>query len=106
MGTSNSKQFCEEFGLVNIFDHIYPDHEKFKTYQFGSTALDYAISDVRTADEVKKAVAEPFCYRWKGDHQGMHYDIPERIIFGNKMENVYHSNGRGINSKDTKQVTK
>ena len=61
---------------------------------------------MQTADKVKKGVAEPFCYRWKGDHRGMHYDIPEMIMFGNKMENVYHTNGRGISSKDTKQVTK
>ena len=51
-------------------------------------------------------MAEPFCYRWKGDHRGLHFDIPERILFGNKRENVYHTSGRGINSKDTKQVTK
>ena len=31
-GGSSSKELCNEFGLVNIFDHLYPTQKKFKTY--------------------------------------------------------------------------
>ena len=43
MGRSNSKKLCDEFGLVNIFHSKFPNHEKFKTYQEGSTFLDYGL---------------------------------------------------------------
>ena len=33
VGKSNLKKLCDEFGLVNIFQKKFPNHEKFKTYQ-------------------------------------------------------------------------
>ena len=43
IGRSNSKQLCDEFGLVNIFHGKFPNHEKFKTYQEGSIFIDYGL---------------------------------------------------------------
>ena len=35
-GGSASNQLCNELGLVNIFDHLYPTQKKLKTYIRGS----------------------------------------------------------------------
>ena len=42
-GTTNAQKICNEFGLVNIFDHLYPNHPKFNTQQDGSRCIDYAL---------------------------------------------------------------
>ena len=43
IGRSNSKKLCDKFGLVNIFHGKLLNHEKFKTYQEGSTFIDYSL---------------------------------------------------------------
>ena len=43
MGRTNSKKLCDEFGLVNIFHGKFPNHKKPKTYQEGSTFIDYGL---------------------------------------------------------------
>ena len=52
IGKSNSKKLCNEFGIVNIFHGKYPNHEKFKTYQDGSTFIDYGIINQKIIDKV------------------------------------------------------
>ena len=47
---------------------------------------------------------EPFFYRLKGDHRGFYFDIPEKALFGSNKPAVYDSKGRGLNSKDIKNV--
>ena len=43
IGRSNSKKLGDEFGLVNIFHGKFSNHEKFKTYQEGSTFIEYGL---------------------------------------------------------------
>ena len=52
IGMSNSKQLCDEFGLVNIFHGKFPNHEKFKTYQEGSMFIDYDLIHKDLIDKV------------------------------------------------------
>ena len=48
---------------------------------------------------------EPFGYRkGKGDHRGWYFDIRERRMFGNQIDKVYQSDGRNLQSKDSKQL--
>ena len=105
-GTSNAQKLCDQFGLVNIYTRMHPNHEKFKTYIRGSKQLDFALAPPALADKVKQCIYEPFMYRLSGDHRGFYFDIPETALFGNVLEPVYQLNGRGFSSKDTKQVTK
>ena len=49
---SAADNLCNEFGLVNIFNQIYPHHKKFKTYRRGSKTIDYAIAPPDIADRV------------------------------------------------------
>ena len=51
-GGSTSNQLCNEFGLVNIFDHLYPTQKKFKTYIRGSRQIDFALAPRDIADKV------------------------------------------------------
>ena len=60
---SNSKQLCDEFGLVNIFHGKFPNHEKFKTYQEESTFIGYGLIHKELIDEVDQVTYEPFGYR-------------------------------------------
>ena len=70
IGKSNSKKLCDEFGLVNIFQGKFPNHEKFKTYQEGSTFIDYGLIHKELIDEVDYVTYKPFGYRKsKGDHR-------------------------------------
>ena len=74
IGRSNSKKLCDEFGLVNIFHGKFPNHEKYKTYQEGSTFIDYCLIHkelIDEVDEVDQVTYEPFRYRkGKVDHRG------------------------------------
>ena len=71
IGKSNAKKLCDEFGLVNIFHRKFPNHEKFKTYQEGSTFIDYGLIHKDLIDKVEFVTYKPFGYRkGKGDHRG------------------------------------
>ena len=103
-GTAVSMEMCHEFGLVNIFKRMNPDHENFNTYNRGSSIIDFALAPPEIADIVSNFVYEPFFYRLKGDHRGFYFDIPEKALFGSNKPAVYDSKGRGLNSKDIKNV--
>ena len=104
-GKSNCKKLCDEFGLVDLFAHKYPIHDNFKTYQQGTKRIDIAIGHIDLAGKVKKATYEPFGFRkGMGDHRGSFYDILEKDLFGNDIDNIYRQNGRSLHSKDCKQV--
>ena len=69
MGRSNSKKLCNKFGLVNIFHRKFPNHGKFKTYQEGSTFIDYGFIHRDLIDKIEQVTYEPVGYRkGKGDH--------------------------------------
>ena len=105
MGRSNWKKPCDEFGLVNIFHGKFPNHEKFKTYQEGSTFIDYGLIHRDLIDKIERVTYEPFGYRkGKGDHRGWYFNIRETALFGNQIDGVYQSKGRSLYSKDSKQV--
>jgi hypothetical protein len=103
-GSSSSKKLCDEFGLVNIFDRLYPEHKKFKTMMRGSRPIDFALAPPEIADRVSNFVYEPFMYRLKGDHRAFYFDIGEKILFGNTKESPYDPAGRSFSSKDPKAV--
>ena len=103
-GSSASMEICHEFGLVNIFERMHPGHEKFNTYNRGSSIIDFALAPPEIADIVSNFVYEPFFYRLKGDHRGFYFDIPEKELFGSDKPVVYDATGRGLNSKDIKNV--
>ena len=76
MGRSNSKQSCDEFGLVNNFHGKFPNQKKIKTYQRGSTFIDYGLIHRDLVDKVVRITYEPYGYqRSKGDHRGWYFDI-------------------------------
>jgi hypothetical protein len=104
-GSSTSKKLCNEFGLVNIFDRIYPNQKKFKTMMRGSRPIDFALAPPEIADRVSNFVYEPFMYRLKGDHRAFYFDIGEKFLFGNAKESPYDPAGRSFSSKDPKAVT-
>jgi hypothetical protein len=54
--TSSSQKLCDNFGLVNIFDRLYPDHDQFKTYKLGSQCIDFALTTPELADQVTNIV--------------------------------------------------
>lgn len=105
-GGTTSNELCNEFGLVNIFDHHYPTQKKFKTYVRGSRQIDFALAPRDIADRVINIVYEPFLYRLKGDHRAFYFDINEEVLFQNKMDPPFRVDGRGISSKDCKNVTR
>ena len=105
-GTSTSQKLCDEFGLVNIFKQIHPDHKQFKTYMRGSRTIDFALAPPELANKVTNFTYEPFMYRLKGDHRAYYFDIDEDVLFGNQQEPVYDPTGRSFASKDPKAVTK
>ena len=71
IGSFNSKQLCDEFGLVNIFHEKFPNQEKFKTYQEGSTFIDYGLIHKDLIDKVDQVMYELFRYqKGKGVHRG------------------------------------
>merc|ERR1711884_74382 len=105
-GGSTSNELCNEFGLVNIFDHHYPTQKKFKTYVRGSHQIDYALAPRDIADKVINIVYEPFLYRLKGDHRAFYFNISEEVLFQNKSDPPFRVDNRGISSKDFKNVTK
>jgi hypothetical protein len=43
-GTSTSQNFCDEFGLVNIFKQVHPNQKQFKIYMRGSRTIDFALA--------------------------------------------------------------
>ena len=101
-GTSTSQKLCNEFGLVNVFNRIHPDHKEFKTYLRGSRTIDFVLTTPDIADRVTNFVYEPFLYRLKGDHRGYYFDISEQHLFGNKKDNPYDPEGRSLSSKNRK----
>ena len=103
-GTSNSQKLCNEFGLVNIFDRIYPNQKQFKTYMRGARTIDFALAPTSIADRVTNFVYEPFLYRLKGDHRAFYFDIEEKHLFGNEKESPYDPEKRTFASKDRKAV--
>jgi hypothetical protein len=105
-GSSNSQIICNELGLVDAFDRIYPDHHAFKTYNRGSRRIDFVLTPATIADKITNFVYEPFMYRLTRDHRGAHFDISEKILFGNEQEKEYNPDGRSFSSKDPKAVTK
>jgi hypothetical protein len=105
-GTSASQKLCNEFGLVNIFDRLYPNQAQFKTYMRGARTIDFALAPPNIADRVTNFVYEPFLYRLKGDHRAFYFDIEEKQLFGNENESPYDPEGRTFASKDRKAVTK
>jgi exonuclease III len=66
--SSNSQMICNELGLVDAFDRIYPDHQEFKTYNRGSRRIDFVLTPANIADKITNFVYEPFMYRLTGDH--------------------------------------
>ena len=95
MGRSNSKKLCDKFGLVNIFHGKHPNDKKIKTYQEGSSFIDYGLINRDLLEKIDIVTYEPFGYRkGKGDHRGWYFDIRERKMFGNQIEKVYQSDGR------------
>ena len=93
IGKSNCKKLCDEFGLVDLFAHKYPNHDNFKTYQQGTKRIDIAIGHIDLAGKVKKATYEPFGFRkGMGDHRGNFYDILEKDLFSNDIDNIYRQN--------------
>jgi hypothetical protein len=105
-GSSNSQLVCNELGLVDAFDHIYPNHNEFKTYNRGSRRIDFVITPANIVDKITNFVYEPFMYRLTGDHQGAHFDISKKILFGSEEEKAYNPDGRSISCKDPKAVTR
>ena len=105
-GTSTTQKLCDDFGLVNIFDRLYPDQKQFKTYLRGSRTIDFALAPPEIADKVTNFVYEPFLYRLKGDHRAFYFDINENVLFGNKQPPPFDPEGRSFKSKDPKAVTK
>ena len=56
-------------------------------------------------NKVEFVTYKPFGYRkGKGDHRGWYFDIRETYLFGNQIYGVYKSNGRSLESKDSKQL--
>ena len=108
IGESNAKILCDEFGLVNIFSiEEFLNHEKFKTNQEGSTFIDYGLSHRDLIDQVYYVTYELFEYRkGKGDHRGWYFDIRETYLFGNRIDGVYKSNKRSLDSKNSKNIPK
>ena len=93
--------------MANILYQKFPNHEQFKTYQEGSTFIDYGLIHKDLIDKVEFVTYEPFGYRkGKGDHRGWYFDIRETNLFGNQIDGVYKSNGRSLDSKDSKQLPK
>jgi len=82
-GTSTSQKLCDDFGLVNIFNQVHPNHKQFKTYMRGSRTIDFALASPELAHRVTNFVYEPFMYRLKGDHRAYYFDIGEEVLFGN-----------------------
>ena len=79
--------------------------KKFKTYQEGSTFIDYGFIHRELIDKIEQVAYEPFGYRkGKGDHRGWYFDIRETALFGNQIDGMYQSKGRSLYSKDSKQV--
>jgi len=105
-GTSSSQKICNEFGLVNIFDRLYPNQKQFKTYKRGSRCIDFALTTPELADRVTNFVYEPFLYRLKGDHRAFYFDISEKTLFGDIKEPAFDPAGRSFSSKDRKATTK
>jgi hypothetical protein len=105
-GTSSSQKLCNEFGLVNIFTRLYPEHKQFKTHIRGSRTIDFALTFPDIADKVTNFVYEPFKYRLKGDHRAFYFDIGEKQLFGNNKDPVSESEGRAFKSNDKKAVVK
>ena len=57
--------------------------------------------------QVEYVTYKLFGYRKrKGDHRGWYFDIREAALFGNRIDGVYRSNGRSLDSKDCKQLPK
>ena len=84
IGRSNLKKLCDEYGLVNIFQGKFLNHEKFKTQQEESTFTYYGLIHNGLIDEVDYVTYEPFGYRkGKVDHRGWYFDIQETALFGN-----------------------
>ena len=103
IGRSNSKKLCDEFGLVNIFQGKFPNHEKLKTYQEGSMFINYGLIHKELIEEIDQVTYEPVGYRkGKGDHRGWYFDIRETALFGNQIDGVYQSKGRSLQSKVVK----
>ena len=70
IGKLNLKKLYNEFGLVNIFNGKYPNHNKFKKYQEGSTFIDYGLIHRDLIDKVDWVTYKPFGYlKGKGDHR-------------------------------------
>jgi hypothetical protein len=105
-GTSASKKLCKEFGLVNIFDRLYPNQKRFKTMRRGSRPIDFSLAPLELADRVSNFLYKPFMYRLKGDHRAFYFDIGEKVLFGDTKESPYDPTGRSFTSKDPKAVTK
>ena len=101
---STADVLCSEFGLVNIFDILHPEHPTFKTYKRGSKTIDYAIAPPDIAERVTNFVYEPFLYRFKGDHRAFYFNISEQILFGNVKPSSSDHLGRGFSSKDVKST--
>jgi hypothetical protein len=104
-GTSSSQKVCDDFGLVNIFDRLYPKHEQFKTYKRGSRCIDFVLAPPELADRVSNFVYEPFLYKLKGDHRAIYFDISERALFGDQKDPAFDPDDRSFSSKDRKATT-
>ena len=105
-GTTNAQKICNKFGLVNIFDHLYPNHPKFNTQQDGSRCIDYALTSPELESKVTNIMYEPFFYRLKGDHRAFFFNISENVLFGKIDKDVTNANARSLSSKNAKSVSK
>jgi hypothetical protein len=103
-GRLNTQKLCDDFGLVNIFQRLYPEQKQFKTYIRGARQIDFALAPPEIADRVTNFVYKPFMYRLKGDHQAFHFNISEEVLFGNERTPMYDPEGRSFRSNDPKAV--
>ena len=72
----------------------------------GSRQIDFALASRDIADKVTDIVYELFLFWLKGNHRAFYFDINEDVLFQNKSDPPFRVDGRGISSKDCKNVTK
>uniref|UniRef100_A0A6V0CR07 Endonuclease/exonuclease/phosphatase domain-containing protein n=1 Tax=Pseudo-nitzschia australis TaxID=44445 RepID=A0A6V0CR07_9STRA len=100
-GNGTSKKLCEQFGLVNVWATLNPNHLEFPTYHRGSRRIDYMLATPAAISHIATMLYEPFYYRvpWGGDHRGFYVDIDTSAIFSNDHTSSAYMKW-GILSKD------
>ena len=99
------QKICDEFNLIDIWEHCYPNHQNFSTYSRGTKRIDFALTTQETAQHVTAMIYESYKYRMKGDHRAFYVDINIEKLFGSNTHSSPTTSTRGIMSKDRKAVT-